>query len=76
MRRRGAPQREIAEAVGLTQARVSQLLGGRSGPRAQRAGIAERDRAIRQAQGKTPVTELARRHGVSRARIYQIFGGG
>ena len=74
MGRRGVLQRDIAQAVGLTAPRISQILAG-TGKRAKRGGAAaiQRDRAIRAAVAATPVRDLAEQHHPSRARIYQIL---
>lgn len=77
LRRAGATQAEIAGRLGIGQASVARRLGAGTGyRRADAREIAERDAGIRLAAGGgVKVAELARNHGLTPARVYQILKG-
>lgn len=68
----GEPHRAIAQAFGVHQSRVTQILRGKRPPKAS-GEHAERDADVRRrmAAGE-PVQAIALAHGISPARVYQI----
>ena len=68
----GEPHRAIAQAFGVHQSRVTQILRGKRPPKAS-GEHAERDADVRRrmAAGES-VKAIALAHGISPARVYQI----